>query len=356
MTARPPHVHRAGAPAQWPAPLCDHLRHHNTAGLFGTPEWLALLAQTVSFGDGARADALVLQRADTPDLVLPLVLQGRRWQSLANYYSPLAVPSGADTAGVHLWHALFDGIAEQRPRPVALQLGPWPQELAQNPAVLQAAAQAGFWVAPHFRFGNWHWTVDDTWPRYWQRRDSAMRNTVQRKGRQLARAGGRIEILQTDAEVGQGLAAFQAVYADSWKSAEPHPDFMPGLIRLAAQQGWLRLGVAWLGDEAVAAQVWLVQGGTAHIYKLAYRERHADLGAGSVLTAALMQHVLEQDGVQEVDYGMGDEAYKQGWTPQRRERWALDCHHRRTWAGAGQMARARALQLLAPLRRRRTAA
>jgi hypothetical protein len=52
------------------------------------------------------------------------------------------------------------------------------------------------------------------------------------------------------ADIERGLAAFQSVYADSWKSAEPHPGFIPGLSRLAAQQGWLRLGVAWLADEA----------------------------------------------------------------------------------------------------------
>ncbi len=349
-------VRRAGAPAGWSAALQAHLRQHNHSGPFGTPEWLALLVREVDFGRGARPETLVLQQDQGLNIVLPMVASGRHWQSLANYYSPLAVPSVAGCASPAQWQALFESFAALQHRPSTLLLGPWPEDLTHDAAILEGARQAGFWVDRHFRFGNWYWTVDSSWATYWRGRESALRNTVQRKSRQLARAGGRIEIISASAEVECGLAAFQAVYADSWKTAEPHPGFMPGLIRLAAQQGWLRLGVAWLGDEAVAAQVWLVHDGTAHIYKLAYRERHADLGAGSVLTAALMQHALVEDRVQEVDYGMGDEIYKQGWTPQRRERWALVCHHPRTLAGAGQVAHALALRALSTLRHRRAAA
>jgi hypothetical protein len=350
MTGTTSSVRWAGAPADWPADVVKHLLSHPENGPFGTPQWYQLMAREVDFGAAARKDALVLERGGAVQMVMPMVMQGSTWRPLANYYCPLAVPAGASAAGAADWGAVFSGIAAQRPRPATLQLGPWPAELAHRPEVLQEAKRAGFWVDSHFRFGNWYWAVDSSWPTYWQSRPSALRNTVQRKGRQLARAGGRIEIFTAGADIERGLAAFQAVYADSWKSAEPHPGFIPGLIRLAAQQGWLRLGVAWLADEAVAAQLWLVHGGQAHIYKLAYRERHADLGAGSLLTAALMQHVLEVDSVREVDYGMGDEPYKQAWTPQRRARWALACQNYSTLTGAARAARTLVLRNLATIR------
>lgn len=324
-----------GPPPTWPSEVRSFLDTHNSSGLYGTAEWLDLLAQSVDFGPGIEADAAVLTRQDRPALVVPLLRSARRRElrSLANYYSPLAAPAGIDHATATDWAELFAGLVALQPRPKLLQFGPWPQALAQSDVLKRAARQSGYVLAPHFRFGNWHWRVDRAWADYWQSRDSALRNTVQRKGRKFARAGGRLEVITGTSDVERGLAAFVEVYANSWKSAEPHPAFMPGLVRLAAQHGWLRLGVAWLDDHAVAAQLWLVHGGRAEIYKLAYREQHADLGAGSLLTAELMRHVVEIDQVNEVDYGMGDEPYKKAWTPQRRERWG--CLVAPVWSIAG---------------------
>ena len=50
------------------------------------------------------------------------------------------------------------------------------------------------------------------------------------------------------------IAAYQAVYARSWKSLEPSPEFMPGLIRTCAAHGWLRLDVATVDGNPAAAQ------------------------------------------------------------------------------------------------------
>ena len=55
--------------------------------------------------------------------------------------------------------------------------------------------------------------------------------------------------------------------------------------------------------------------------------------AGSVLTAALMQHVMDVDGVNEVDYLSGDDAYKADWMAMRRERVGLLACNLRHWRG-----------------------
>jgi CelD/BcsL family acetyltransferase involved in cellulose biosynthesis len=70
----------------------------------------------------------------------------------------------------------------------------------------------------------------------------------------------------------------------------------------------------------MAAQIWLVCAGTAYIIKLAYHQSYAKYSAGSVLTAHLMRHVVDVDKVMEIDYLIGDDAYKRDWTPLRRER------------------------------------
>ena len=183
-------------------------------------------------------------------------------------------------------------------------------------------------------FQNWVLPVTSDWPSYLAARDGKLRTTLSRMGRRFAARGGRLELLQGDSNrLEAGIAAYQAVYAASWKNAEPFPDFMPGLIQLCADEGWLRLGVAWLGDRAIAAQVWMVANGRAEIYKLAYDEAFKTYSPGTLLTALLMAHVFEQDRVAEVDYLIGDDPYKKAWMTQRRERWGIIAYNSATLAG-----------------------
>ena len=102
---------------------------------------------------------------------------------------------------------------------------------------------------------------------------------------------------------------------------------------MAAGQGWLRSGILTLNGQAIAAQLWLIKDGKASIYKLAYVKGCERLSAGSVLTHALMQQVIDVDQVAEVDYLTGDDAYKRDWMSHRRERWGLVAFHPRTLRG-----------------------
>ena len=47
-----------------------------------------------------------------------------------------------------------------------------------------------------------------------------------------------------------------------------------------------------------------------------------------------MQHVLDVDKVDEVDYLSGDDAYKKDWMSHRRERWGVLAMNPRTIRGA----------------------
>ena len=80
-------------------------------------------------------------------------------------------------------------------------------------------------------------------------------------------------------------------------------------------------------------RLWIVHGGVASIYKLAYDERFAGLSVGTVLTARLMEHVIDGDGVRVVDYLTGDDAYKSSWMSHCRERRGLMAFNRRTPRG-----------------------
>jgi CelD/BcsL family acetyltransferase involved in cellulose biosynthesis len=95
----------------------------------------------------------------------------------------------------------------------------------------------------------------------------------------------------------------------------------------------LRLGVAWLGGKPIAAQLWIVSHGRAEIYKVAYDEGYKAYAPGTLLTALLMEHVIEVDKVAEVDYLIGDDPYKKTWMSDRRERWGVIAYNPRSLGG-----------------------
>ncbi len=264
-------------------------------------------------------------------------------EALSNYYSCLFGPVGeAVNLGQAQWRVSIQAL-RALPGSAVLRLQPLDADSAWLSAFESGLRAAGFWTDRRFFFGNWYQPVPEGgFEPYWTARPSALRHSVERGRRRLDKAGGewRIDIVTgaaDEARLAQAIAAYEAVYAQSWKGAEPCPDFMPGLMHLAAREGWLRLGVLWLDGQPLAAQVWLVLAGKANIYKLAYVKGKEKLSVGSVLTAELMRHTMDVDQVREVDYLSGDDAYKADWMAHRRERIALlafDQRRPRGWLAA----------------------
>lgn len=280
---------------------------------------------------------------------LPLLDDGICLRGLSNYYSSLYAPIGALPRDLSaLLKARKRATVDLRP------LDPCAPEFQQ---LKQALAEAGYWVDDYFCFGNWYLDVAGrSFDAYLQSRPSQLRNTLQRAYGKLDKAAGEtkawhIAIQQhDDAGLEAAIAAFEQVYAKSWKQPEPQPDFIPGLCRTAARAGWLRLGVLYLGDKPVAAQLWLTHGGIANIYKLAYDEEAARYSAGTVLTAAMFEQALDHDRVAEVDYLNGDEPYKRDWMSARRERHGIIAFDLSQWQGLKAAVRHWAGRALRPLR------
>jgi hypothetical protein len=299
--------------------------------------WFHLLADTaLPTGDEARFETLA--EAGQMLGVLPLRLErlrpfGRQARSLTTYYSSLYRPVLATgCSGQRLTNAineLRDKLGLDSVRLDMMDPG--------HPAfqmIWAALEGAGLKVFSFFCFGNWYLPVNgQAYAEYFAERPSTVRHTVLRRGRQFeAKGRGRLELmLGEDSET--AIRLWERIYNASWKEPEPFPGFMPGLIRLCAGQGWLRLGIAYYDNEPIAAQIWIVNNGRASIYKLAYDEAHARHSAGTLLTAFLMRHVLDVDKVTEVDYLVGDEPYKQDWMSHRRERWGIVAYNPRRLAG-----------------------
>ncbi len=290
------------------------------AGFQSSRAWYeALLAAALP--PGARPQFWMVRNAGRPLLLLPMLAgPGQHLSSLTTAYTTLFQPLVAPgmTAGeLHAAGAAAGRLVRAYPYAVLEALdADWPG-LAP---LLAGLRSAGLGVRNYQHFGNWHEPVT-TWDGYLASRPGPLRETIRRKSRACARNPDiRIEVVTGGEALGPALAAYESVYARSWKEPEPSPDFTAALLPRAAAAGVLRLGVVWAGTQAIAAQYWTVADGVATVLKLAHDDAWRALSPGTVLTAHMIQRLITAEGVQELDFGRGDDPYKQSWAGMRRQR------------------------------------
>lgn len=270
-----------------------------------------------------------------------LPLRARRLHSLSSYYTSLFSPVWEGDADQYAAGAVANAIASDSSRWDLVELKPLDVNAPLFDALVSAFESAGFVVQTFFCFGNWYLPVcGRTFAEYQAGLPPVVRNTLSRKKKKLERSGKvRIEIVTGCEQLEASIRAYEEVYRASWKKPEPFPTFVPALMRTCAEMGSLRLGIVYVDGQPAAAQFWIVHNGIASIYKLAYDERSLGLSVGTILTAKLMEHVLDVDKVREVDYLSGDDKYKQDWMSHRRERWGIMAMNRWTFHGALSIAR-----------------
>ncbi len=332
----------AGPLPGWVEPFLDapSLDTEGEGGFFATRLWFdTLLAHALP--EGA---APLLATDPARAVLLPLWRRGGYLASLTGDYSlawqPLVSP-GADAAALAAAGRCLAGLVRFR-RPMLWEL--------LDPALpslqpLLAGLRAGRAVAARFdSAGNWHAVLEEgtSWPAYLAARDPALRTTVTRKLARAARTH-RLEIVTAPGPaLEEGIAAYEDVRARSWKPHEPFPHFDAALLRAVAPFGLLRLGIL---REA--------EGGRprATVLKLAHDETARAASPGTVLTAMMIRSLIEEDGVRVLDFGRGDDAYKQLWVGARRQRIGLVIADPLSPWGAAALARQAAGAVLRRVRR-----
>jgi CelD/BcsL family acetyltransferase involved in cellulose biosynthesis len=266
--------------------------------------------------------------------------------SLSNYYTALFSPLIAEGATSLDLAPLILRLRQEADPASSLTFQPLDPLTNEYHALTGALELCGYRVFPYRCQGNWLLRTDSDWDSYLAKRPPELRNTIRRHQKKLLAAGGVTEIIQQGPDLEASLIAFEQVYARSWKRAEPLVDFIPTLVRAYAAKGCLRLGVIRLGGAPIASQIWIVVAGRAAIYKLAYDDDFKRFGAGTVLTAELMRHVMEVDQVHEVDFLTGDEPFKSQWMTDREERRGIVAHRPESAKGLLRIGREYASRLL----------
>jgi len=289
-----------------------------TNGFFSSAAWWRTVWEA---GISPDASPLMALHGDGPAAVLfPLLRHdGGRMEALTNPYTCLYQPAAGAEANLReagrALARLLRGSAFLR----LDALDPdWP-----GLAPLLSGARAGGLVPLRFdHFGNWHEALAGRdWRGYLAGRPGALRETVRRRLRDAERdATLTFAVAATPAEVEAGIAEYEAVYARSWKEPEPFPRFNAVLMRHAAAAGWLRLGLLRRDGQAIAVQLWILQNGVAAVLKLAHDEAFKPLSPGTVLTAWMLRRLITEEAAAGIDFGRGDDPYKQLWTSARRQR------------------------------------
>ena len=250
--------------------------------------------------------------------VLPLRRDGAKLTALANWYSftarPLYTP-GADVP------ALLGAIAHDLKKHAAqIALAPLPGEDDTVLHIEHAFKLAG-WVTFRDQFAKNHVLAVQgrSYADYIAARPGQVRTTLKRKA-------GKVAVTIAAEFVAANWAAYEAVYAQSWKPEEGSPQFLRGFAEAEGAAGRLRMGLAFAGGEPVAAQLWTVEHGTAFIHKLAHTQASKPLSPGTTLTAALFEQVIDRDHVALIDFGTGDDGYKCDWMEQVRPRHRLQLY------------------------------
>lgn len=311
---------------QGDAALAALLRAPAAQAPFDRMEWWQGLAKYC----GLSPLIAVVRQADQCAIV-PMMRQGPQLHGLSNWYSfrvrPLFTP-GADRA------ALLTALARDLTRQAQhLVLAPLADEAGEAEALLTALRSAGWVTFIEPCDVNHVLPVGGrSFAEYLAGRSGPLRTTLSRKADKVQLT---IETIFNPAS----WAAYEAIYAQSWKGAEASPAFLRNFAEQEGAAGRLRLGLACADGRPVAAQFWTVEAGTAFIHKLAHAEDAKPLSPGTTLTAALLEHVIDHDQVELIDFGTGNDPYKRDWMEQVRPRYRIEAFRAKSpvvWSAIGR--------------------
>lgn len=258
---------------------------------------------------------------------LPLLCEEDGLSSLSNYYSFSYGPIFEGNPTANQRRELIVSIATQlKQNQSRVHFYPLLEEDGTAALLRRAFDEAGWIALLTDQSNNYVLDVNGrNFDAYWATRPGALRSSVRRKGR-----GNPYDLAIYDQMDDALWRAYQCVYTASWKRMETYPLMIRAMAQEAARRGVLRVGLAKDHDGApIAAQLWTIEGDTACIHKIAHVIRHDKGSPGTLLSHHMFRHMIDVEKVAMIDYGTGNNAYKQDWMERKRPLLRLDCFNPR---------------------------
>ena len=290
--------------------------------------WYDLLCRTAPPPNARPGYLLVRWQGRVVALLAVWGTKDQQWQSQTSPYSCLYAPLLAAELDAPLVRKVGHSVAIllRKSNVTTLRLDCLDPDWPPFAAFGAGLGSGGVVLLQFAHFGSWasEIAVDGYkagWAIYHARLSGALRETIRRRRARMQRDGGfRFTLVTGGPELPSAIAAFETVYGQSWKPDEPFQTFNAEMMTLCAAHGVLRLALLWHHDTPVAAQYWLVTGGEAQVLKLAHVKTFEAFSPGTLLTAWTINQIIDAGDAHVLDFGRGDDEYKQLWVNQRRQR------------------------------------
>ena len=255
-----------------------------------------------------------------------------RAQSLGSWYTLAFRPVFTGAPDLAEQARLLSNVAAQlRERAVMIRLSPMRHDDCQLTA--DAFRNAGWAAVATKSDCNWTANVDGMrFADYWAARPGRLRKTVKGKA---AKANMITQIHTCFDEA--AWTDYESIYAHSWKPEEGSMPFLRSTAQSEGAAGTLRLGIGRIAGEAVAAQLWTCENGTAIAHKVAHRTS-ADAYSPGTLLAKMFEHVIDVDHVSQIDFGTGNSGYKSAWMDDSAPLFTLELFNKHRLGGIARAA------------------
>jgi hypothetical protein len=314
------------------------LSYENQRNFFKSIEWFACLTKSLSDDDISIKLYIASSSKDaTQRCYLFCYIDGKKniLRSLCNFYTMefSIIFSCPECPKKELLHELFACMAKEIPANNFIKLECLYDETEET-SLLYGALRASNFLATLYIYNETYFAnvANKSFNEYYQNRPSTLINTIRRKEKKTRKLYDLRVKIYTDYDE-KALDDYINVYESSWKDSERYPNFIRNLCYSAAQLGTLRMGILYIDESPVAAQIWLLSGTKAVIYKLAYDQKFQNFSVGSILTKEIFEFVIKNDKLEEINYGLGSEGYKKDWMDNKKTLVGIDAFNLNTYRG-----------------------
>lgn len=302
-------------PAEHPLPeeLQQWISKHTAHPIFASFEWFAELSKFKKRYGGSKDTQffwLFIYQSDALFLAAPFEKSDKKLRIISNFYTPYTDIFFDKTvlSAEQAWTLLLTQLNVACKNWRSLEIAPlFPEQFKAVSEASSATAVSLF----KYQFSVNYSTDFPDFATYWKSRSSRLKNTYKRRLSSLSKHNFSIDIYAkvTD-EIKQ---AYWQIYQQSWKIQEPSTDFINWLIHWADGKQQFRLGLLRINGIPAAFQLWLLDGATAYIFKLAQDKQFDTFSPGTILTKYMIEQLSENAAIRSIDFLLGGDAFKALW-------------------------------------------
>lgn len=155
---------------------------------------------------------------------------------------------------------------------------------------------------------------------YLTARPMQLRERLGSTGRMLFESGrASFALIREPADVDSAWIGCEPILTEANEQIAEFAEYLPGLMRIAAKAGVMRLGIITLDGQPAAMQLWVIAGKVAHCLRIS-QLRRIDLPLDDMVTERITSYLIDEDRVVELDFGYIVDQFGADWAPRTRRR------------------------------------